>query len=180
MRLGGGGGLHGGFCPGGFVSGVLSGGFVQGGLSRGVLSGGFCQGGFVRGVLSGEVLSRGFVRGFCPGGFVRGVLSGGFCPGGFCPVGFVRGDLSGGFVRGVLSCWGVLSRGVLSTGRFCSSGGFVQRGIVRGFLPVFFSGGGGCPRITKLCKVVEEALKTHKNAKSDKYIAFFNRNITLI
>ena len=52
--------------------------------------GGFCPGGFVRGVLFGGVLSKGVLsggvlsRGFCP----RGVLVGGFCPGGFCLGGF--------------------------------------------------------------------------------------------
>ena len=57
----------GGFCPGGFVQGVLS---REGGLSGGV---GFVRRGFVRGVLSGGVLSSGVLS----GGFVRGVLSGG-------------------------------------------------------------------------------------------------------
>ena len=109
--------------------------FVFGVFCRDFLRvGGFCPGGFVRG---------GFVRwglsgGFCQGGFCPG----GFCPGRFCPGGFVRGVLSGGFCPGFF-----LSSGVLSTGGVCPSGGFVQRGFVRGVLSKgVLSTVGVCPR----------------------------------
>ena len=123
--------------------------FWEGG---GVLPGGFCPGGFVRegfvlgGFVRGEVCSEGF----CPGGLSGGVLSGGLCPGGFCPRGFVRG---------------VLSRWVLSTGGFCPSGGFVQRGIVREVLSRGF-----CPRIQK-----SEREADYSDSESLKHACIFSK-----
>ena len=100
------------FGRGNLAGEVLVGGLMFGGFWRGD----FGRGDFVRGFFDGEVLARGggvVQDDFCAGGFVHVVLSGWFCP--------------GSFVR-------FFYRGVLSTGRFCHPGSFVQGGIDRGVL----------------------------------------------